>query len=164
MKKITKKIAAVGFGLMGLFLTSCDPCSGVLCTNGECSNGTCICITGYEKQDNACIGHNEAYAGDYTITQLFVDSAGTSTSTDAQMTLEADSTVSSTLGLVIKNFNATSDNDIKVSISATNADILTIANQTTGAGITYSGTGSRVGSKISLEINSGNDTYTVSTK
>ena len=31
-----------------LVTISCDPCSGV-CENGNCSNGTCLCIEGMKK-------------------------------------------------------------------------------------------------------------------
>jgi hypothetical protein len=39
----------------GVITSSCDPCSGVVCTDGNCSNGTCVCNSGYKKFDNKCI-------------------------------------------------------------------------------------------------------------
>lgn len=48
----------------GVMTSSCDPCSGVVCTNGNCSNGTCVCELGYKKVNNECIPISSAYTGE----------------------------------------------------------------------------------------------------
>lgn len=56
----------------GIMTSSCDPCSGVVCNNGNCSNGTCICDQGYKRSGNGCIPVNSSYtSADWSGTQIY---------------------------------------------------------------------------------------------
>lgn len=56
----------------GIMASSCDPCSGVVCTNGNCSNGICLCEPGFKKLNGKCIPINLDYEGtDWRGIQIF---------------------------------------------------------------------------------------------
>jgi hypothetical protein len=64
------------FGLFGamaiasaMFFTGCtDPCKDVVCTNGECTDGTCVCDTGYEGE-TCGTAMNEKFTGTFNLTE-----------------------------------------------------------------------------------------------
>jgi hypothetical protein len=63
------------FGFVGvvamaasLFLASCNPCKDVVCNNGDCVEGDCVCNSGYESEDcSAAV--NAKFSGRYTLTE-----------------------------------------------------------------------------------------------
>jgi hypothetical protein len=51
-----------------LFLTSCNPCKDVVCNNGDCVEGDCVCNAGYES-DDCSAAVNAKFSGRYTLTE-----------------------------------------------------------------------------------------------
>ena len=141
--------------------TSCDPCAGVVCNNGTCSNGTCLCLDGYVKDHNKCIGYNEAFAGvDMQGSQYTVDTFSNSNLTQAVVyTIVADP--ANPYKITLNDFNSISDNDITFSVSTTNTEVLLSESVTTLPGNTYMISGARTGSQIQLQIEAPPRTHTV---
>jgi hypothetical protein len=53
----------------GMFLTGCaDECKDVICTNGECVAGDCVCDAGYEGLD-CSVALNAKFSGTYGLTE-----------------------------------------------------------------------------------------------
>lgn len=54
----------------GLFFAGCtDPCKDVVCNNGECVEGECVCDAGYEGVDCAT-AFNAKFSGTYTNSEV----------------------------------------------------------------------------------------------
>lgn len=65
MKNFIKRILfAITLFTGGVMTSSCDPCSGIVCTDGTCSNGICICEPGYDKLNGECIPISSDYASE----------------------------------------------------------------------------------------------------
>lgn len=53
----------------GLFFAGCtDPCKDVVCNNGECVEGDCVCDAGYEGIDCAT-AFNAKFSGTYNLSE-----------------------------------------------------------------------------------------------
>jgi len=148
--------AFMGFVLTiwgAMMVVSCDPCASVVCTNGNCSNGTCVCIAGYEKMGTACVAVNEGYVGTGTITATVtsVDSNGVSNTTNnVGYTLEQSTT--DPFSFTLKSFANVAGNDIMLTISSTNYDVIPSATVMTTANKTYTVSGAKTGSQVQLTL------------
>ncbi|BDS11804.1 hypothetical protein [Aureispira anguillae] len=150
--------------LGAIAMTSCDPCSGVICTNGTCSNGTCVCEPGYERNNSNCIAVNQFYVGTGTVTATLVavDVNGNSNTTNnVGYTLNASTTDPYVFTLV--SFNGLIKNDISFKISDSNHDVIIADSTTTSAGNAYTYSGGKVGNQVQLVIKdtATETTYTV---
>ena len=137
--------------LCPLAVFSCDPCSGVICNNGECSNGSCVCNTGYQKNGNGCQGVNMLYVGDgdALATQTTVDSNGTVIATASGVGLTLTASETDPYSFTITDFNNIVNNNIDFTISSTDYEIVITTTTTTG---TYTVSGARVGTQVQLDI------------
>lgn len=146
----------MGFALTiwgAMMVVSCDPCASVVCTNSNCNNGTCVCITGYEKMGTACIAVNEAYVGTGAIsaTVTSVDSNGvSSTTTNVAYTIEASAT--DPFSFTLKAFANVAGNDIMMTISSNNYDVIPSTTVATIANKTYMVSGAKTGSQVQLTL------------
>jgi len=158
MKKLTNLLTFVFVVLLGgASVVSCDPCKDVVCTNGDCSNGTCICIDGYERDHNKCIAYNEMTAGTYDGTQLMRDTSTTPvTETTTNMTYDVEAGTTSPYVLTLKTFNNIANNDIVFNLSVSNSDV--IESQTVG---NYTISGARTSTKLTLTISAPPKTWTL---
>lgn len=152
MKTLIRSFLRLSFTfLCSLAVFSCDPCSGVICNNGDCSNGSCVCHQGYQKDGNGCQGVNMLYVGDgdALASQNTVDSSGTiiATATGVGLTLSASQT--NPYSFTIENFNNIANNNIEFIISSTDYEIVTSTTSLLG---TYTVTGARVGTQVQLDI------------
>ena len=60
----------------GMFFAGCDdPCKDVVCVNGECVEGTCVCDAGYEGTDCGT-ALNAKFSGSYSLTETCTPSGG----------------------------------------------------------------------------------------
>ena len=135
MKTLMNSFAGLAFTLMGaLAVISCDPCSGVVCNNGSCSNGTCICEDGYERNNSSCVAVNKLYIGTGTVsaTIIEVDVAGNSiTRNNIAYTLTASDT--DPYMFTLEKFNNLIKNDITFTISPSNYEIVEAGTTVTAA-------------------------------
>ncbi len=158
MKNLIVSLKAVVFCCVStLFLMACDPCSGVVCNNGDCSNGSCVCFDGYQKTGTSCKGVNTLYvgSGNANATQTTEDSSGTilSTLSGIGLTLLADSINPYNFSII--DFNNIAGNDVLFNISSTNYEIV-LPTSTPN----YSVVGARIGTQVQLDItDASNITY-----
>lgn len=149
MKNLVNSLWGLLFTVLGAMLVAaCDPCAGVVCNNGNCSNGTCVCIDGYEKSGTTCVAINVGYigsTGSISATVTTTDSNSVAQTTNGVgYTLTASPTDPYTFTLM--TFNNTTDNNITFTISSTNYDLIPSNTLTTVAGKTYTVSGAKVGS------------------
>lgn len=137
----------------------------LVCNNGTCSNGTCVCEPGYERSNSSCFAINKSYIGSGTATGTLVTvtSNGNSITTN---NLGYKFTASSTSPYVftLVAFNGLTKNDISFEINSSNYDLLIAGSTMTGAGNSYTYSGAKVGNQIQLNIKdtATQTTYTVS--
>jgi hypothetical protein len=166
MKSLSYSLKACFFLLsLSLVFTACDPCANMICDNGSCSNGTCLCDAGYFKNGSNCIAVNMKFVGTgtATATQTVVDNIGnTSNLPDVELTLIASTT--DTYSFTLLRFNGQIKNDIVFTVSTTDDEVLSTANnpQSTSANNTYNVSGNKTGTQVTLTISEpGGDTYTL---
>ena len=99
----------------GMMTSSCDPCSGVVCTYGNCSNGVCICEPGYKKVGNECVSISSDYAGeDWHGTQIYFSIVFPSDTQSVAYTIEPSEIKPNQI--VLKSFLGYIQNDFPFSI------------------------------------------------
>ncbi len=166
MKSLSNPLKAF-FLLLSLsfVFSACDPCANMICDNGTCSEGSCLCDEGYFKNGSNCIAVNIKYVGIGTATasQMVEDNLGNiSNLPDVEITLIASTT--DTYSFTLLRFNGQIKNDIVFSVSTTDDNVLSTLNNplTTSAGNTYNVSGNKVGTQVTLTISEpGGDTYTL---
>ena len=139
-----------------LIMSACnDPCKDVNCFNGNCEDGTCICDEGYLPDgEGLCkIGRNSLFEGSYATSTTCQGSGST-----LQDTLLVEVATAAN-EVYIRSFGGVANNDILTQINS--ADVLTVTQQTTLAGNTYSGNGTRSGSVLSFTLYTDSDTCQV---
>lgn len=116
MKKFIKSFfLAIILFTGGVITSSCDPCSGVVCTDGNCSNGTCVCEPGYKKYNNECIPISSAYTGeDWYGTQIGYYSFMHSDTQAVVYTIETSEIIPNQI--ILKNFLGQIGNDLPLTI------------------------------------------------
>lgn len=158
MKEIIKSLKSIIFiAVSTLVLYACDPCQGVVCTDGDCSNGSCVCYEGYQKDGTTCKGVNLLYVGDGTnnATQTTVDSSGNVISTLSGIGLNMEADSSNPYNFSIIDFNNIAGNDVLFTISTSNYEIVLPMSTAT-----YSVVGARTGTQVQLDItDASNFTY-----
>jgi len=151
-QSITKVVKGLFILCLAVFITSCDPCAEKVCDNGTCDAGTCVCNTGYVLNNDNCIGINRLYIGTGTVmaSRTFVDNLGNqSTLADIELTLTA-STVNPYYFTIVRYENVIK-NDITFTVSSTDNGVLEEdLNVSNSAGNTYSLSGSKTGSTVTL--------------
>ncbi|WMX12030.1 MULTISPECIES: EB domain-containing protein [unclassified Aureispira] len=99
----------------GAIASSCDPCSGVVCTNGNCSNGICVCDPGYKKSDNKCVSISSDYTGEnWHGTQIGYYTFMRSDTQSVVYTIEMSEVTPNQI--ILKNFLGHIGNDIPLTI------------------------------------------------
>lgn len=107
-------VALVG----GLMTSSCDPCEGTVCTDGYCSNGTCICYDGYEKSNNQCIPFNKEYTGENMQGIEVEDSKMLVPPSSKPVTYTIVASETDPLKIILKDFNNLSGNNVTFTINS----------------------------------------------
>ena len=150
---------AMGLTIGGMTVVSCDPCAGVVCTDGSCSNGTCLCNEGYKKDHNKCIAFNMEVAGvDLVATELLVDSTSNFTK-NTTYTIVAEP--SNPYKFTLKSFNGIAKNDVTFTIKSSNNAVLETETVTTAAAKTYKVSGSKTASLLQLKLEAAPKTWTI---
>lgn len=149
-----KFFVALGItALMAVGVTSCDPCDSTVCNNGTCNEGTCECNDGYLNDattGDCSVMENSLYTGTYDASQT-CGSAGTTTYVSVVDPGTAPKDV------IVRDFQAVTGNDVTMTIDG---DDITIADQTTNAGYQVSGTGTRLGTQLSINFDYTDNTGT----
>lgn len=147
MKNI-KSILIASFLTVGIFssavFTSCnqDKCKDVVCQHGgTCTDGSCTCPSGYEGANCQTLSRDK-FIGVYVGTEVCT------VGTDAYSI--TCSTNTDELKFNIQNLY----NQSLTAIASASGNAFTIPNQTVGAGVTASGSGTITGNTITI-------TYTV---
>ena len=156
MKTLMTSFVRLAFSfLCTLAVFSCDPCSGVICNNGDCSNGSCICHAGYQKVGNGCQGVNMLYVGDgdQLAAQSTVDSSGTTIVTASGVGITLSASETDPYSFTILDFNNINNNNIDFIISSTDYEIVTSTTTLSG---TYTVSGARIGTQVQLDITDAN--------
>jgi hypothetical protein len=106
----------------GIVTSSCDPCSGIVCNNGNCSNGSCVCDPGYKKMGSACVPISSDYTGeDWHGTQTFT--FWTMPPTTQSVVYRLESSTINPNQIILKSFLGYIQNDLPLSIDITKRNI-----------------------------------------
>lgn len=168
MKNIKNFFLLFGFIGFTYFFNSCDdPCSGVICDDGNCSNGVCVCNEGYQRKSLGCISVARLFMNvDSTAsaTWLAVDSNGNANPTINNVLLEFMPSSVDPYTFKLLTFGGFNGNDILFSVSNTNFSIIPEATVSTDAGNTYLVSGARTDTQVQLSIRdeSNKTVYTLS--
>lgn len=158
MKKLINSLAAFMLAVLGITtFNSCADCSTVICNNGSCSNGICVCApnSGYEKKGTGCVGVNLNYISvdsSFTTTITRVDTNGNSYPPLVNVAYEVIPSSVSPYVFTLQKFNGLNNNDITFTIKSNNYTELLSQTVVTATGNTYSVSGSKTGSQITLSI------------
>lgn len=157
MKKLINSLAIFIFAIIGItaFSSCSENCSTIVCDNGACGNGMCVCNAGYEKKNTACIGVNVRYISEdsaLTATVVRTDSNGTVLATQNNIAYDIIPSSESPYMFTLKKFNTFPNNDVVFTIKNNNYSIVQETTVTTAAGYIYTVSGSKTGSTITLVI------------
>lgn len=125
--------------------TACDPCDSTVCTNGVCNEGTCECNDGYltdATTGDCTVMENSQYTGTYDVAQT----CGTTGTTNYVSVADPGTAPKD---IIVYDFQGVLANNVTMTIDG---DDVTITSQTTDAGYTVSGTGSRLGTQLSINF------------
>lgn len=162
MKKVIQLISfAIILMMGGMTLVSCDPCTGVVCVDGACSNGTCLCNDGYRKELQKCVAFNLDFVGENLVaSQLVVDtSANTNVTQNLVYTIVADE--NDPYKFTLNNFNNIANNHITFTINKSNSAVMVAETITTPAANTYQISGAKTSTQLQVKIEAAPITWTV---
>ncbi len=165
MKKL---INTLNFALLLAFgaitVISCDPCSGVICTDGMCSNGVCVCDDGHIRVNDACVGFNKYYEGqDLSIVETMIDTSlhptGKFTSNETYTIVAEEN---NPYLFTLKNFDGKSGNHVTFTINTKNKNLIVGQSVVSASGLSYTISGARTSTKFQLKLEAAPKTWTLS--
>lgn len=168
MKTIMNSLSSLLIALLaGITVISCSPCATTVCENGHCSNGTCVCETGFIKSGNSCLGVNQSYVPASGEILARVITKKDSTAGPGQATNNVSYTLlapkDSPQIIQLLGFASIASNDITFTISSNNFALIQNETVITAASKSYEVSGKKVGNNITLVIKdiSISTTYTI---
>lgn len=141
---------------VGFIFTACEePCSGVVCEGGTCSNGICVCDEGYTRKNLGCISIARLYMNvDSTASVMWAstDGNGNDNPTLNNVLFEFAPNPSDPFQFDLLRFGGFNGNDITFNVTPTNYSLIITDTVTTNAGNTYAVSGNRANNEVELSI------------
>lgn len=132
----------------GLLTSSCDHCDGMVCTNGYCSNGMCVCNEGYERKYGECLPLNRIFVGE--------NLSGTETNNVTGVSKPVSYTIEASekdpFEFTLKDFYNIVGNDITFRVDPIRKNEILEQAVSSPFGFVYTVSGSKVGNKLSIQI------------
>ena len=151
---LINKLKFLSIALIVLTNIRCKDCNSTACENGNCTDGTCVCIDGYSMQNESCLPLSYRFigSGNFTIDAIETEASGNTSTRALNLILSPDE--SNPRQFLMSNFRGIVKNNILFPIDPENEDLISTLNNpvSTASGLQYNVSGSKNGSWVNLII------------